>query len=265
MAGVGSSARRGKTRMAWVVAERRCLAVETFCRLLLSSVDVVAGRLKSCQADRDRYIRFETTADVTKPIGTSHKQKPKTAESQSMMSKSLPNSKRGTTISVSYKFLEEPTTLLPALGFYSSIPLETSQHFIPLQITHQHFDVFATLPPILTPGPVCILGFGAGSAARLMLELYPELRIHGWELDPSVLDTGASGSNHVAEVKEEPEERRENHGEPLRIESWENAKDDNSSLALTGELAVPDPDAWKKKLPRSLKGYVDMWAAYQDS
>lgn len=35
-----------------------------------------------------------------------------------------------------------------------------------------------------------ILGFGAGSAARLILELYPELIIHGWELDPFVISVG---------------------------------------------------------------------------
>jgi hypothetical protein len=35
-----------------------------------------------------------------------------------------------------------------------------------------------------------------------------------------------------------------------------NRKDD-SSLALTGKL--PDLDAWKKVLPRSLSCYVDMW------
>ncbi|KAL8465558.1 hypothetical protein ACS0TY_034882 [Phlomoides rotata] len=54
-------------------------------------------------------------------------------------------------------------------------------------LTNSYFDVFATLPPILPPGPVGILGFGAGSAARIILELYPEAEIHGWELDPSVI------------------------------------------------------------------------------
>lgn len=35
-----------------------------------------------------------------------------------------------------------------------------------------------------------ILGFGAGSAARLILDLYPQGVIHGWELDPSVISVG---------------------------------------------------------------------------
>lgn len=59
--------------------------------------------------------------------------------------------------------------------------------FLFKSLTGTYFDIFATLPPILPPGPVGILGFGAGSAARLMLELYPQLVVHGWELDPAVI------------------------------------------------------------------------------
>ncbi|KAL6559374.1 hypothetical protein OROGR_004491 [Orobanche gracilis] len=54
-------------------------------------------------------------------------------------------------------------------------------------LTKAYYDVFATLPSIIPPGPVAMLGFGAGSAAKLILELYPETTIHGWELDPSVI------------------------------------------------------------------------------
>ncbi|KAK6148317.1 hypothetical protein DH2020_019229 [Rehmannia glutinosa] len=54
-------------------------------------------------------------------------------------------------------------------------------------LTNAYYDVFATLPPILPPGPIGILGFGAGSAAKIILELYPQTVIHGWELDPSVI------------------------------------------------------------------------------
>ncbi|KAA8542261.1 hypothetical protein F0562_023603 [Nyssa sinensis] len=59
--------------------------------------------------------------------------------------------------------------------------------FLFKSLTDTYFDVFATLPPILPPGPLGILGFGAGSAARLILELYPQGVIHGWELDPAVI------------------------------------------------------------------------------
>ncbi|XP_019087686.1 PREDICTED: uncharacterized protein LOC104726915, partial [Camelina sativa] len=59
--------------------------------------------------------------------------------------------------------------------------------FLLKTLTDSYFDVFATLPPIIPPGPIGILGFGAGSTARLILELYPpEFTVHGWELDPSV-------------------------------------------------------------------------------
>uniref|UniRef100_A0A2P2NJG8 Uncharacterized protein MANES_14G061900 n=1 Tax=Rhizophora mucronata TaxID=61149 RepID=A0A2P2NJG8_RHIMU len=56
--------------------------------------------------------------------------------------------------------------------------------------TKTYFDVLATLPPILPAGPVAILGFGAGSTARLILESYQEVAVHGWELDPSVIAVG---------------------------------------------------------------------------
>ncbi|KAF8005916.1 hypothetical protein BT93_K0257 [Corymbia citriodora subsp. variegata] len=60
--------------------------------------------------------------------------------------------------------------------------------FLLKPLTSTYLDVFATLPPILPPGPIGILGFGAGSAARLLLEFYPRGVVHGWELDPAVID-----------------------------------------------------------------------------
>ncbi|TQD76300.1 hypothetical protein C1H46_038186 [Malus baccata] len=61
--------------------------------------------------------------------------------------------------------------------------------FIFKSLTSTYFDVF-TFPPIILPGPIGILGFGAGSAARSILDLYPEVVVHGWELDPSVIGVG---------------------------------------------------------------------------
>ncbi|WJX88713.1 hypothetical protein P8452_70769 [Trifolium repens] len=55
-------------------------------------------------------------------------------------------------------------------------------------LTNTYFDVFATLPPIIPKGPIAVLGFGAGSTARIILDLYPDTVIHGWELDPSVIE-----------------------------------------------------------------------------
>ncbi|XP_059643034.1 uncharacterized protein LOC132284909 [Cornus florida] len=62
--------------------------------------------------------------------------------------------------------------------------------FLFKSLTNTYFDVFATLPPIMPPGPLGILGFGAGSAARSILELYPQGVIRGWELDPAVIAVG---------------------------------------------------------------------------
>ncbi|OAY64940.1 hypothetical protein ACMD2_27439, partial [Ananas comosus] len=71
--------------------------------------------------------------------------------------------------------LSRSRLLLPRLAQTPSLPTST------------YFDLFASLPPILPPGPLALLGFGAGSAARLVLALHPGARIHGYELDPCVL------------------------------------------------------------------------------
>ncbi|XP_062116170.1 uncharacterized protein LOC133830254 [Humulus lupulus] len=207
-------------------------------------------------------------------------------------------------------------------------------------LTHTYFDVFATLPPILPPGPVGVLGFGAGSAARLILKLYPEVVIRGWEIDPSVISVGReyfdlsklekeypdrlfiyigdalkastrdgfsgilvdlfSKGSVISELQDpntwvilrkclrkggrvmvnvggscvEAEDSRRDgklvmeetlkamshaFGGKLFVLSLGNREED-SSLALTGPM--PDLDAWKKALPRSLMGYVDMWKPY---
>lgn len=54
-------------------------------------------------------------------------------------------------------------------------------------LTATYLDAFATLPPLLPRPSLAVLGFGAGSAARALLHFYPDLSVHGWELDPAVL------------------------------------------------------------------------------
>lgn len=54
-------------------------------------------------------------------------------------------------------------------------------------LTGTYLDVFAALPPLLPRPSLVVLGFGAGSAARALLHFYPDLSVHGWELDPSVV------------------------------------------------------------------------------
>lgn len=209
--------------------------------------------------------------------------------------------------------------------------------FLLQPLTSTYLDVFATLPPIVPTGPIGVLGFGAGSAARLLLELYPRTVVHGWELDPAVIDVAreyfglsrlesdhqdrisihigdalkasarggfagvlvdlfsrgclvpelqdprtwerlrkglrrggrlmvnVGGSCVEAEDKsrdgraimeETLEAMREVFGEELQVLRLGNREDD-SSLALTGRM--PDLDAWKAGLPKSLRCYADMW------
>ncbi|CAM0910865.1 unnamed protein product [Alopecurus aequalis] len=54
-------------------------------------------------------------------------------------------------------------------------------------LTQTYLDVFAALPPLLPRPSIAVLGFGAGSAARALLHFYPDLSVHGWELDPFVI------------------------------------------------------------------------------
>ncbi|KAK9747857.1 hypothetical protein RND81_02G019200 [Saponaria officinalis] len=216
-----------------------------------------------------------------------------------------------------------------------------SINFLHKTLTNTYFDVFATFPPLLPPGPIGILGFGAGSAAKLILQLYPDVVIHGWELDPAVVDVGReffgvsrlekeykdrlfvnigdgfkanlrdgfagilvdlfSKGSLVSELQEkstwgmlkgrlrkggrimvnvggscvEAEDSRrdgkavmeasleamyEVFGEgEVHVLSLGNREDD-SFIALTGGL--PDLGSWKMAMPKSLRGFVDMWTPH---
>ncbi|KAF3431987.1 hypothetical protein FNV43_RR26724 [Rhamnella rubrinervis] len=54
--------------------------------------------------------------------------------------------------------------------------------------TGSYWDEFASLPAIVPQGPIAILGLGGGTAAHLMLELWPALQLEGWEIDPILID-----------------------------------------------------------------------------
>ncbi|XP_004293819.1 PREDICTED: probable spermidine synthase-like [Fragaria vesca subsp. vesca] len=49
--------------------------------------------------------------------------------------------------------------------------------------TNSYWDEFASLPAIVPEGPIAILGLGGGTAAHLMLDLWPFLQLEGWEID----------------------------------------------------------------------------------
>nr|KYP70236.1 hypothetical protein KK1_009447 [Cajanus cajan] len=73
-------------------------------------------------------------------------------------------------------------------------------------LTNTYFDVFATLPPLLPPGPLALLGFGAGTAARILLDLHPAAVLHAWELDPAVLQVAREYFN-LARLERDHKER----------------------------------------------------------
>ncbi|XP_030553720.1 uncharacterized protein LOC115757568 [Rhodamnia argentea] len=55
--------------------------------------------------------------------------------------------------------------------------------------TGSYWDEFASLPAIVPEGsPIAIFGLGGGTAAHLMLQLWPWLRIEGWEIDKVLID-----------------------------------------------------------------------------
>ncbi|KAK7243671.1 hypothetical protein RIF29_38480 [Crotalaria pallida] len=54
--------------------------------------------------------------------------------------------------------------------------------------TGSYWDEFASLPAIVPEGPIAILGLGGGTAAHLMLDLWPSLQLEGWEIDQILID-----------------------------------------------------------------------------
>ncbi|KAG9138152.1 hypothetical protein Leryth_001380, partial [Lithospermum erythrorhizon] len=49
--------------------------------------------------------------------------------------------------------------------------------------TGSYWDQFVSLPPIVPKGPIAIFGLGGGTAAHLLLEVWPMLQLDGWEID----------------------------------------------------------------------------------
>lgn len=55
-------------------------------------------------------------------------------------------------------------------------------------LTNSYYDVLATIVPLLPGGPVGILGLGAGAVAHILHHFFPTLEMHGWELDPDIVN-----------------------------------------------------------------------------
>lgn len=54
--------------------------------------------------------------------------------------------------------------------------------------TGSYWDEFVSLPAIVPNGPIAIYGLGGGTAAHLMLDLWPSLKLEGWEIDEILID-----------------------------------------------------------------------------
>ncbi|KAA8525055.1 hypothetical protein F0562_007081 [Nyssa sinensis] len=54
--------------------------------------------------------------------------------------------------------------------------------------TGSYWDEFASLPAIVPEGPIAIFGLGGGTAAHMMLEVWPSLQLDGWEIDEILID-----------------------------------------------------------------------------
>ncbi|CAI9119034.1 OLC1v1020683C1 [Oldenlandia corymbosa var. corymbosa] len=78
--------------------------------------------------------------------------------------------------------LETPESRLllldPTHNVHSVLNMNDSQFW-----TQSYWDEFVTLPAVVPGGPIAMLGLAGGTAARLMLEVWPELRLQGWEID----------------------------------------------------------------------------------
>ncbi|GER27946.1 S-adenosyl-L-methionine-dependentmethyltransferases superfamily protein [Striga asiatica] len=56
------------------------------------------------------------------------------------------------------------------------------------KLTGSYWDEFVALPPVVPEGPIAIFGLGGGTAAHLMLDLWPSLQLDGWEIDEILID-----------------------------------------------------------------------------
>ena len=128
--------------------------------------------------------------------------------------------------------------------------------FLLKSLTDTYFDVLATLPAVLPPGPLGILGFGAGSAARLILETYPQGVVHGWELDPSVIEVGREYFGLSKLEKENPDRLFIYIGNALNASVRNGFSGILVDLFCKGGLIpeLQDPGTWEKLRKRLRKG-----------
>ncbi|KAE8694774.1 S-adenosyl-L-methionine-dependent methyltransferases superfamily protein isoform 2 [Hibiscus syriacus] len=66
--------------------------------------------------------------------------------------------------------------------------------------TGSYWDEFASLLPIVPEGPIAIYGLGGGTAAHLMLDVWPSLQVEGWEIDEICNEVGGGLQVHIGDV-----------------------------------------------------------------
>ncbi|KAF6137029.1 hypothetical protein GIB67_030793 [Kingdonia uniflora] len=123
-------------------------------------------------------------------------------------------------------------------------------------LTNTYFDVFVTFPPILPQGPLGILGFGAGSAANLILRLYPEAEIYGWELDSDVISVGREYFGLSTLENENPDRLVVYAGDALEANVRDGFAGILVDLFSNGSLIpeLQDPETWVRLKERLREG-----------
>ncbi|CAN1226013.1 hypothetical protein LINGRAPRIM_LOCUS1045 [Linum grandiflorum] len=158
-------------------------------------------------------------------------------------------------------------------------------------------DEFASLPPIVPEGPISILGLGGGTAAHLMLDLWPSLQLEGiivdlfnegkvlpeleqvstWlELKRRLMANGrimvnCAGIHGTSDMVDRRNHLEGKWGEHAVIKamheafpgelSWKMMPDEKGAnyLALTGP--IPDLSWWSGMVPNELSESVKQWRA----
>ncbi|XP_024540370.1 uncharacterized protein LOC112349698 [Selaginella moellendorffii] len=91
-----------------------------------------------------------------------------------------------------------------------------------------YWDEFSSLPPIIPEGPIAILGLGGGTAARLLLHLWPQRELIGFEIDELLIEKAREYLG-LSELEGENE-----HGGGLKIhigDAFSDASDPDGGFA----------------------------------
>ncbi|KAK8371000.1 hypothetical protein V6Z12_A01G215100 [Gossypium hirsutum] len=154
--------------------------------------------------------------------------------------------------------------------------------------TGSYWDEFVSLPPIVPEGPIAIYGLGGGTAAHLMLDVWPSLQLEGWEIDEILIDkareyfglsnlekcndVGGQLQVHIDDAFSHEQHRPSGYAgiiidlfsdgkvlSQLQEVNWKRMPESQGQnyLALTGPL--PDLTSWSAMVPSCLSEAVKQW------